>query len=86
MSTDRILRKIKAIALGAGVITLGGLGTYLTTDVNYVEAFGPGAGAIVVATVGFVVKEGFGNIIAYLKARPEYEVELEDDGEEAVIR
>jgi hypothetical protein len=74
-----ILRKIKAIAIGAAVMLLGGLGTYLTTDVDWAAAFGPGVGGVVSVAIGFAVKEGFSRLIAYLKASDEVvEVSIEE--------
>lgn len=74
-----ILRKIKAIAYGAAAMLLGGLGVYLTTDVDWTAAFGPGIGGLVSLGIGFAVKEGFSRLIAYLQAHDDVaEVTVEE--------
>lgn len=64
-----MLSKIRNIAIGAALFLVAGLGTYLTTEVNWIEAFGPGIGGIVLAAVGYGTKEGIPKVIAYLESR-----------------
>lgn len=64
-----MLNKIKSIAAGAVLAAAVGGGTYLTTDVNYVEAFGPGAGMTAAAAVGWLVPESIATLKRYLGDR-----------------
>jgi hypothetical protein len=71
-----VLRKVKAVGIGALVALVGGLGVYLTNDVNWVEAFGIGIGGVISTAIGFGVREGFPRLIEYLNAQKDVDVEI----------
>jgi len=60
-----MLKKIKAII---GLAILAGLAGFVAKiqGADYIEAFGPSAGAFASAGVGFAVKESYDKITAYL--------------------
>lgn len=61
-----MLRKIKAQFVLAAVALVGGGAVYLSTDVDY-EALFPGYGALAVAVVGYLVREGAPKLQEYLR-------------------
>ena len=77
-----ILNKVKAIAIGTAVYLVGGLGVYLTTDVDWQAAFGPGIGGALLTVVGYGVREGFPVIIEYLQGMDDVTLTVHEvDGE-----
>lgn len=60
-----MLRKIKAIAGLAVLAALGGAVASIS-GADYVASFGPAMGALVSAAVGYVVKEDYPLLVAYL--------------------
>lgn len=64
-----MLNKIRNVFIGSAVFLVAGAGTYFSTDVDWVESFGPGIGGILLAAVGYGTKEGIPKVTAYLEAR-----------------
>jgi hypothetical protein len=65
-----VLRKIKGIFILVGVAAVGGMVAALS-GVDYLEAFGPFAGAAVAAGVGYLTKEAAPKLIDYLRSMGE---------------
>ena len=76
--TSPILNKVKAIGVGTAVYLLGGLGLYLTTEVDWQAAFGPGIGGVILTGVAYGVREGFPKIIEYLNGMDDVNVSVHE--------
>lgn len=61
-----MLTKIKAQFAAGAVLLVGGIATYLLTDVDY-EALFPGFGGLAIAVVGYGVREGVPKLQEYLR-------------------
>ena len=61
-----MLNKIKYQFVAAGLVLIGGVATYITTDVDY-EALFPGFGGLAIAVVGYAVREGVPKLQEYIR-------------------
>ncbi len=61
-----MLSKVKAIIAATVVAMVGGGGVYLTTDVDWATAFGPGLGGVVASAIAYGVPMGVAEVKEYL--------------------